>query len=425
YIKMEGAGNPNFQNENPYNEMIFPDAGFRLLAVYRYWNMIQYFFPYKYQTDKDWNDVLKEYIPIFLSVENRLEYELASIQCIGEVCDTHAGLYDGRGAIEESWGKYYAPFRVAFIEKKLVVVDYYNPEYKDTIGLEIGDIITHINSESIEDIVERQRKYYPASNELARLRRMALNMVRSTKDTINITLIGNDARIIPITKNIQLYESSSLDIYDLFHWYGIDDSGKSYRHIDDDIGYITLASIQNEEIPIIREEFLDKKGIIIDIRNYPTSFMPFILGSYFVSEPTTFVKVTIGSINNPGEFSFRESAEIPDTGETFQGKLIVIVNEISQSQAEWTAMAFRAGNNTTIIGSTTAGADGNVSEIYLPGGLETCISGIGVYYPDGTQTQRIGIVPDIWIEPTIEGIRQGRDELLEKAIELINGDNNE
>ena len=82
-------------------------------------------------------------------------------------------------------------------------------------------------------------------------------------------------------------------------------------------------------------------------------------------------------------------------------------------------MAFRARANTTIIGSTTAGADGNVSRIALPGGLSTMISGIGVFYPDGTETQRIGIVPDIEVKPTIEGIRNGKDELLEKAIELI------
>ena len=50
------------------------------------------------------------------------------------------------------------------------------------------------------------------------------------------------------------------------------------------------------------------------------------------------------------------------------------------------------------------------------------ISGIGVYYPDGAETQRIGIIPDIEIKPTIAGIREGKDELLEKAIELINDD---
>lgn len=49
-------------------------------------------------------------------------------------------------------------------------------------------------------------------------------------------------------------------------------------------------------------------------------------------------------------------------------------------------------------------------------------SGIGVYYPDGGETQRIGIVPDIKVKPTIKGIREGRDELLEKAIEIIKDD---
>src|SRR5690606_28857522 len=103
----------------------------------------------------------------------------------------------------------------------------------------------------------------------------------------------------------------------------------------------------------------------------------------------------------------------------YNGKLAVLVNENSQSQSEYTAMAFRAAK-ATIIGSTTAGADGNVSTILLPGGLSIVISVIGVYYPDGVYTQRTRIVPDIYIEPTIEGIKNGRDEVLEKAIEVIN-----
>ncbi len=111
--------------------------------------------------------------------------------------------------------------------------------------------------------------------------------------------------------------------------------------------------------------------------------------------------------------------EIPPAEETYKGKLIVLVNELSVSQSEYTAMAFRAGDNTTIVGSTTAGADGNVSPIQLPGGLRTMISGIGVYYPNGEETQRVGIVPDIKVTPTVAGIRKGKDEVLEKAIEVI------
>jgi C-terminal processing protease CtpA/Prc len=83
-------------------------------------------------------------------------------------------------------------------------------------------------------------------------------------------------------------------------------------------------------------------------------------------------------------------------------------------------MALRVAPNATVVGSTTAGADGNVSQFTLPGGINTMISGIGVYYPDGKETQRIGMIPDIVIKPTIKGIKQDRDELLEKARELIN-----
>ncbi len=44
----------------------------------------------------------------------------------------------------------------------------------------------------------------------------------------------------------------------------------------------------------------------------------------------------------------------------------------------------------------------------------------GIYYPDRKKTQKIGIVPDIEFRPTIQGIKEGLDELLEKAIKVIN-----
>jgi C-terminal processing protease CtpA/Prc len=103
----------------------------------------------------------------------------------------------------------------------------------------------------------------------------------------------------------------------------------------------------------------------------------------------------------------------------FSSKLLVLENEITQSLGEYTVMAFQATGNATVIGSQTAGADGRIAYIFLPGGLKTSISGRGVYYPDKRETQRIGIVPDIEVKPTIKGIQEGRDEVLEKAIEMI------
>jgi C-terminal processing protease CtpA/Prc len=414
YIGMkQGVGNPDFKNENPYSNMSYPDDGFRLLSLFRYWNMINYFFPYKHLMDKDWNTKLIEYIPQFINAKNELEYELAAIQLIGDIQDTHANLWGGADKIDEWKGANYSPVHVRFIENQLVVTDYYNEELKSQVGLQIGDIITKVNGIPIETMVKEKSKYYPASNIPTKLRDISADLLRSNSNNIEIEFVSGNSK--PQTKTLKLYPKDSLDIYRLYR----KSDDKSFKMLDNNIGYLTLQNIKEEDISQIKIEFKDTKGIIIDIRNYPSTFVPFSLGSYFISSMTPFVKFTNGSVNNPGEFTFTKELKIPSKGKTYKGKLVVLVNELSQSQAEYTSMAFRAGDNTAIIGSTTAGADGNVSAIILPGGLRTMISGIGVNYPNGNETQRVGIVPDIEVQPSIEGIRQGKDELLEKAIETI------
>ena len=413
YIGMVSrVGNPQFKNEALYSNMDYPDSGFRLLSLFRYWNMIHYFFPYKHLMDKDWNTVLKEYIPTFLDASDQLAYEFAAIQLIGDIQDTHASL---RTKTLNDWkGKYFPPVRVSFVEDQLVVMDFYNPELKAETQLELGDIITQINGKKVEDIIKEKSKYYPASNEPTRLRNLSIDLLRSNDKQIKITYHSKDNTEQEVA--LKLYPKGDLNYY---HLYKKGEGEPSFKHLSDDIGYITLKNIKDQDVLTLKKEFKNTKGIIIDIRNYPSTFVPFTLGSFFLKKSTPFVKFTKGNVNNPGEFTFTSKLHIPSGTPMYKGKVIVLVNEITQSSAEYTSMAFRASEKTTIIGSTTAGADGNVSRINLPGGLQTMISGIGIYYPDGGETQRIGIVPDIEIKPTIQGIRTGKDEVLEKAIELI------
>jgi C-terminal processing protease CtpA/Prc len=140
---------------------------------------------------------------------------------------------------------------------------------------------------------------------------------------------------------------------------------------------------------------------------------------YFQTTKKPFAVFTHRNISNPGEFNWTKNFRIYGHKKPFSGKLIVLENEITQSLGEFTVMAFKATGNATVIGSQTAGADGRIAYIFLPGGLKTSISGRGVYYPDKRETQRIGIVPDIEVKPTIKGIQEGRDELIEKTIEMI------
>ena len=88
-----GIGNPVFEHELAYAGLRFPDAGYQLLALYRFWNIIQYWFPYRDVLDHDWSQVLVEFIPRLALAKDKDAYQLETIALIARVTDTHANLW--------------------------------------------------------------------------------------------------------------------------------------------------------------------------------------------------------------------------------------------------------------------------------------------------------------------------------------------
>ncbi len=82
-------------------------------------------------------------------------------------------------------------------------------------------------------------------------------------------------------------------------------------------------------------------------------------------------------------------------------------------------MSLRNGENVVVMGENSIGSDGDVTYIPLPCGNAISFTGLGVYTPDGGQTQRIGLSPDIYVKRTIEGVKEERDEFMEAAIKYI------
>jgi C-terminal processing protease CtpA/Prc len=409
-----GIGNAEFTNEDPYEQFTFPDDGFRLLSLYRYWNIIQHFFPYRYAIDENWNSVLLEFIPQFISAKDKLEYRKAVVELIGKVHDTHANLW-GKDSVWANYkGKFIPPIQTKFIENELVVTNYYNDLLAHKTGVYAGDIVTSIDGVATSQIVNERLKFYPASNYSTQLRDLAKDMLRGNKRYLNIQLKRGQETII---KKLKRFPLDSIDTR-IDKSYSIPDS--CYRFLADGIGYINLGNIKSNLLPAMFNKFQTTKGIVIDIRNYPSEFMVFSLSNYLLPASTPFVKFSVANTNHPGLFSWGATLNVGyDSKEHYKGKVVILINEITQSQAEYTAMALRVSKNAIVMGSTTAGADGNVTIFYLPGKLRTMISGIGIYYPDGKETQRVGISPDVVVSPTIVGIRERKDELLDKAIEYI------
>jgi C-terminal processing protease CtpA/Prc len=408
-------GNLGFTNENPYVSMKFPDTGYRILALYRYWNIIQYYFPYKNLIDEDWKNVLEEFIPKFINASNETEYTLSVLELIARVHDTHANIWGGNDIVNRYRGVNYAAVELNFIENKAVVTGYLDDRAGNETGLKIGDIILKVNRNPVDSIVKERLKLTPASNYPTQLRDIAPTLLRTNDTIVNVEFISNGAR------NNRILKAYSTEQINIRKKYQVSDT--CFKLIGNDIAYINNGSLKIKYLPAIWKDIKNTKGLVIDLRNYPSDFPIYELSRYLLPKSTPFVKATTGSVIIPGLFTFNDSLSMnagEENKDYYRGKVCILINEISVSSAEFHAMAYRIAPNATVIGSTTAGADGNVAAFSLPGGISTGMSGIGIYYPDGTETQRIGIVPDVEKRPTIEGIKNGRDELLEKAIEIIN-----
>jgi hypothetical protein len=408
------VGKPEFKNENAYGAMKYPDAGFRLLCLFRYWNMIHYYFPYKNLIEKNWNDVLKEFVPKFINAGDELAYKQAVLRIIANIHDTHANIWGNDEILRKYGGINYVPVKIIFVENKAVVADYYDKALAEPSGLKIGDVIETINNKPVEEIIREKLPLTPASNYPTQLRNISTDLLR-TNDTVLTLGYRHGDKLI--SEKISCINEQMVKP---FRKYSKTDT--CFKMIGTDISYLYPGTMKDAYLPLLMPEILKTKGLIIDFRCYPSAFLVFSLNMYLLPEKTAFVKFSNGSVTKPGLFVMREGEKAGSKNKDYyKGKVIIIVNETTQSSAEYHTMAFRIAPHATVIGSTTAGADGNVSKFMLPGGINTMISGIGIYYPDGRETQRIGIVPDVEVKPTIKGIQDGRDELLQKAIEIING----
>lgn len=127
----------------------------------------------------------------------------------------------------------------------------------------------------------------------------------------------------------------------------------------------------------------------------------------------------VSSQTVPDGISRNQALQYLDVGPgDYHGKTALLIDGRAVSQAEHLALFLKAAG-AVLVGSATAGADCIQTDFSVPGGVRVYFSGALVREPNGRLIQRAGVLPDFPVEPTIEGIRAGRDEVLDRAIEVV------
>lgn len=410
-ILFTDAASPNYSNENKYADSVYPSYKMRLLTLSRYWNIINYFYPYKQLIVPGWDSVLIEKIPRFKNTSDTVDYHLAIAELNASIQDSHSPFFWTSYTVKYFGVK--APiFQYSILNDTAIVTGFYNDSLGKKSDIEIGDIILKAGERSIKSIIDEKSRFVGASNYKCLLRDIRSILLIGSEDSILLTIRRKNSIVKQV---IYRYPLENLLIRNKEQHFI-----SAWKSMNDSVGYVDLARLKPNEVSRMMNEFRTTKAIIFDIRNYPQNVYSQI-SNHLNNERKAFVSFEVADKSFPGTYVRNKTLYTGRKNENYyKGLVVLLMDEKTQSMAELTVMALLTAPNVISIGNHTAGTNGDARSIPLPGGQEIKMSSVGVYFPDGRQTQRIGIKPDIIVTPTAEGIKNQRDEVLEKALELVN-----
>jgi len=404
----------DFSGEKQYAEMDFPTIEYRQLFLARFWNVINYFDPYKYLIGENWEVVLNRFIPQFTAANNKISYYRALLRLSVSLHNGHSFVTlagDDTPINDLLYGKYTAPFYPQIIRDTAVIRKTANDSLCNEANIKKGDIVLEINGIPVSQKIGQLQKFVSGSNTVSQNSMIAWRLFDTHEASEKLKLRRGNHIILTTVHCIPTKSKKWVDINN----YTANKTG--YKIIVNSIAYIYAAQIDTNNLDSIRRIVMHSKAVIFDVRNYPGQDAFFNVMGIMLPEQKVINSSTIFMADNPGLFTWNSSFKIGAANPVcFKGKTIILVDERSQSQAEYSAMVLQTIPGSITIGSQTAGADGAVSPVPMGGKISISFSGYGIYYPDKSPTQRVGVKIDVKVNKTIESIVNDRDLAVEKAI---------
>ncbi len=401
----------NFAEKN-YADQAYPSAEYRMLAAARIWGVFHYFHPYNHLYGEDWDSVLAQFLTKMRNTENAQAYHLAVAEMVAHTHDTHcfvssrelSAFYGAPPAIEVRW-----------IEDRPVVTRVLDTSLADKILL--GDVVTMIDGSPVKNRIDELTAHISASTPqsmMSRVMQMLLNGPNGSVTRLGISGVEGTQREVEVSR-----ASANAAKIRPFR------TGEVFRLVTPQIGYVDLERITNSQVDAMFDKFRDTTAIIMDMRGYPQG-TAWSIAPRLSAKPAPIAAQFRRNIVSPNNVagntvtSMLFEQRIPTTNKPhYSGKTIMLIDERAISQSEHSGLFYKTANGTVFVGSPTTGANGDVTYFHAPGGIRINFSGHDVRWPDGKQLQRIGLLPDVEVSPTIEGVRSGRDEVLLRAIAFL------
>lgn len=187
------------------------------------------------------------------------------------------------------------------------------------------------------------------------------------------------------------------------------------------IWYLDLNRISNQDFAEALPKLAQAKGVVFDLRGYPKMGTAFL--QHLTDKPIESARWNKPQITKPDgkDWTWDTSGRwnLEPLAPRIRGRVAFLTGGGAISYAESCLGIVEAYKLAEIVGEPTAGTNGNVNPFRLPGGYTITWTGMKVLKHDGSTHHGIGIQPTKHVHPTVQGLAQGRDEVLEKGIEVV------
>jgi C-terminal processing protease CtpA/Prc len=378
------------------------DRATRIAGVVILWNVLQHFYPYFDVVDVDWPAELRTTLRAAGTDRDEGAFLLTLRRMV-------ASIDDGHGSVSHPSRQQRVTFPVVWraVGDALVVtaVD------AGVTGVNVGDEIVAVDGKpALQALREAEALISGATPQWQRAIGLYALTAGETGSRVVLTIRNADAT----TRTVTLARTARTDPLR-------EKRPEKITELKPGLWYVDLERVTDPDFDAALEKLAAARGIVFDLRGYPR------LGSkplrHLTDSPIQSARWNVPILRRPD----REGVEWNTNGrwtlDPLQPRLpkniVFLTDAHAISYAEsWMGIveAYKLGE---IVGEPTAGTNGNINPVTLPAGYRVIFTGMKVLKHDGSRHHGVGILPTVPVSRTLAGIRAGRDEQLEKAIEVL------
>jgi C-terminal processing protease CtpA/Prc len=386
------------------------DRGTRLGAVIIAWNVFQHFYPYFDVAVTDWRSELPKALRSAATDAGPVEFHNTLRRLVAALKDGHGNVFAPDAAPILN-----PPLTMDWIEDQLILTRV-QPGHSQRV--KPGDRILKIDGKPVEHAVAELRALTSGATEQWILYRLANHLAACNPQTHKVTLEIEPYARPSRTRTVEF--TCAPPRYKHMETY-TEPRPETVAELEPGIFYIDLDRLTETHWKALIRRLTKAKGIIFDVRGYPGEVALQALAHL------TRTKIRSARWNVP-------SAVIPDQLDVryiesgwgvqpkkpyLRAKRVFLTDGRAISYAETVlgiAEHYKLGD---IVGGPTAGTNGNINPLKLPGGYTVTWTGMRVLKHDGSQHHGVGILPTVRAVRTRKGVAEAKDEILLRGLAVM------